>query len=193
LISSGCSGTDSILTTLIDEYNEVGQADSAHQRLQMLARIALAFRHPGRVNPVLDEFRFRRRSVGSPFDLVRVMKARAAVDEGTTKLIPNNGQLTLINTYTVQPDRAEELIEFLARATQETLRYVPGFISANLHRSFDRTKVVNYAQWVDAEATGAARQDSRVAELMRQQLQIAETFNPHAFTLRSSISAASGK
>ena len=67
------------------------------------------------------------------------MKARAAVDEGTSKLVPNNGQLTLINTYTVQPERAEELIEFPTRATQETLRYVPGFISVNLDLSFDRT------------------------------------------------------
>src|SRR5271170_1985963 len=57
-------------------------------------------------------------SAPTPFDLVRVIKARAAADQGKTKLIPNNGQLTLINTYTVKPERAEELIEFLSRATQ---------------------------------------------------------------------------
>jgi quinol monooxygenase YgiN len=129
-------------------------------------------------------------SAPTPFDLVRVIKARAAADEGMTKLIPNNGQLTLINTYEVKPGRAEELIEFLSRATQETLRYVPGFISANLHLSFDRTKIVNYAQWVDAEATAAARQGPKVAELMRQQLQIADSFSPLPFNLRSSVAAA---
>ena len=132
-------------------------------------------------------------SAPTPFDLVRVIKARAAADEGTTKLIPNNGQLTLINTYTVKSERAEELIEFLTRATQETLRYVPGFISASLHLSFDRTKVVNYAQWVDVEATAAARQDPKVADLMRQQMQIAESFNPLPFNLRSSVLAAPAK
>lgn len=132
-------------------------------------------------------------SAPTPFDLVGVIKARAAVNEVATKLIPNNGQLTLINTYTVQPKRAEELIEFLTRATQETLRYIAGFISANLHLSFDRTKIVNYAQWVDAEAIAAARQDPRVAELMRQQLQIADSFNPRPFNLRSSVSAAPTK
>jgi hypothetical protein len=103
----------------------------------------------------------------TPFDLVRVIKARAAADEGMTKLIPNNGQITLINTYAVKPERAEELIEFPSRATQETLPYIPGFISANLHLSFDRSKIVNYAQWIDAEATAVARQDPKVAELMR--------------------------
>jgi quinol monooxygenase YgiN len=127
------------------------------------------------------------------YELLRVMKARAAVDEGTTKLIPNNGQLTLINTYAAKQERAEKLIEFLSRSTQETLRYVPGFISANLHLSLDRTKIVNYAQWVDAEATAAARQDPKVADLMRQQLQIAESFNPLPFVLRSSVAAAPTK
>jgi quinol monooxygenase YgiN len=107
-----------------------------------------------------------------------------------TKLIPNNGQLTLINTYEVKPERDDELIEFLSRATQETLRYIPGFISANLHRSFDGTKIVNYAQWVDAEATAAARQDPKVAERMRQQFQIADSFSPLPFKLRHSVAAA---
>jgi quinol monooxygenase YgiN len=132
-------------------------------------------------------------SAPTPFELLRVMKTRAEVDEGTTKLIPNNGQPTLINTYAAKQERAEELIEFLSRSTQETLRYVPGFISANLHLSFDRTKIVNYAQWVDAEATAAARQDPKVADLMRQQLQIAESFNPLSFILRSSVAAAPTK
>lgn len=110
-----------------------------------------------------------------------------SAEESTTQLIPDNGQLTLINTYNVKPERADELVEFLTHATQETLRYVPGFISAKLHLSFDRTKVVNYAQWTNAEATAAARQDPRVSELMRQQLQIAEDFNPVPFRLRSSL------
>jgi C-6 monooxygenase len=129
-------------------------------------------------------------SAPTPFNLVGIFKARGAGDEDTTKLIPNNGQLTLINTYMVKPERADELIEFLSRSSQQTLRYVPGFISANLHLSLDRTKVVNYAQWVDAEATAAARQDARIGELMRQQLQIVESFTPLPFSLRSSIPAA---
>lgn len=129
-------------------------------------------------------------SAPTPFNLVGIFKARGTSDESTTKLIPNNGQLTLINTYAVKPERADELIEFLSRSSRQTLRYVPGFISANLHLSRDRTKVVNYAQWVDAEATAAARQDAQIGELMRQQLQIAESFTPLPFSLRSSIPAA---
>jgi hypothetical protein len=49
---------------------------------------------------------------------------------------------------------------------------------------------VNYAQSVDAEATAVARQDPKVAELMRQQLQIADNFSPLPCNLRSSVAAA---
>ncbi|HTU47689.1 MAG TPA: hypothetical protein VMF91_21710 [Bryobacteraceae bacterium] len=56
-------------------------------------------------------------SAPTQFDLVRVIKARAAADEGMTKLIANNSQLTRIDTCEVKPGRAEELIEFLSRAT----------------------------------------------------------------------------
>jgi adenine deaminase len=54
---------------------------------------------------------------------------------------------------------------------------VPGFISANLHVNFDRTQVVNYAQWKSSEATAAAREDPKVVALMREQLQIADSFS----------------
>ena len=37
--------------------------------------------------------------------------------------------------------------DFLVRATNEIIRYVPWFVSANLHVNFERTQVVNYAQW----------------------------------------------
>ena len=67
---------------------------------------------------------------------------------GLTMLDPSAGYITIINTYTVAPERAEALLDFLVRATNETIRYVPGFGSANLHVNFDRTQVVNYAQWL---------------------------------------------
>jgi heme-degrading monooxygenase HmoA len=35
----------------------------------------------------------------------------------------------------------------LARATETSVRHMPGFISATLHRSLDGTKVAMYAQW----------------------------------------------
>jgi hypothetical protein len=38
----------------------------------------------------------------------------------------------LINTFFVKPDKAEELVKLLVRATAEIMRHQDGFISANL-------------------------------------------------------------
>ena len=67
--------------------------------------------------------------------------------------------LTLINVFTVDPTKQNELIDVLARATQTSVRKVPGFISARLHRSLDGTKVAMYAQWQSREAYQAMRED----------------------------------
>lgn len=55
--------------------------------------------------------------------------------------------LTLINVFTVEPESQLELTDLLVRATQETMRTLPGFVSASIHRSLDGKRVVNYAQW----------------------------------------------
>jgi hypothetical protein len=68
-----------------------------------------------------------------------------------TTLDPAAGYITIINTYTAAPEPAEALLDLLIRAA-ETVRYVPGFVSANFHINLDRTRVVNYAQWQSREA-----------------------------------------
>jgi quinol monooxygenase YgiN len=118
-----------------------------------------------------------------------IQAAKATRARLTTLLDPRTGELTLINSYTVRHERAEELLDFLTRSTVETIRYVPGFISANLHVDFDHTQVVNYAQWQSSEATAAARENPKVATLMREQLQIADSFAPIPFDLRSCVAA----
>ena len=54
--------------------------------------------------------------------------------------------IALINTFTVAPERADELLAVLQKATDEVMRHVPGFVSANFHRSLDGRYVANYAQ-----------------------------------------------
>lgn len=58
---------------------------------------------------------------------------------------------TLINVFTVEPNRQAELLALLEKVTDEIMCYLPGFISANLHRSLDGRRVVNYAQWQSRE------------------------------------------
>jgi len=59
---------------------------------------------------------------------------------------------TLINVFSVAPDHQQELANVLIEATEHTMRHLPGFISANIHTSFDGRHVVNYAQWRSRDA-----------------------------------------
>jgi hypothetical protein len=66
-----------------------------------------------------------------------------AIETGAmvTTLDPSAGYLTVIHTYAVAPERAEAFLELLVRATEETLRYAPGFVTANFHMNLDRIQV----------------------------------------------------
>lgn len=55
--------------------------------------------------------------------------------------------VTLINSFTVEPDQQDTLVALLERATDEVMRHRPGFVSASIHRGLDGTTVANYAQW----------------------------------------------
>ena len=62
--------------------------------------------------------------------------------------ISNNSKiLTLVNVFTVDPAQQQKLVDTLIEATQKTMKHMPGFISASIHKSFDGAKVINYAQW----------------------------------------------
>jgi len=107
-----------------------------------------------------------------------------------TTLDPRAGYVTIINTYTVSPDRADALLDLIVRATLETIRFVPGFVSANIHVNSDRTQVVNYAQWKSREAIAAARENPDVVARMREAGEIADGFMPVQYELRHSVAAA---
>ena len=92
---------------------------------------------------------------------------------------------TLINVFVVDPDRAGELTDLLRTATEQTMRYVPGFISANLHVSADGTRVVNYAQWESAEHFQAMLADPAARVHMDRCAAIATSFDPHLYTVES--------
>jgi uncharacterized protein YndB with AHSA1/START domain/quinol monooxygenase YgiN len=63
---------------------------------------------------------------------------------------------TLINVFTVAPEKQQQLASMLAKATHQTARDMPGFVSATIHRSTDGTRVANYAQWRRREDLDAA-------------------------------------
>jgi quinol monooxygenase YgiN len=97
----------------------------------------------------------------------------------------NSGYATLINVFTVEPDRASELAALLDIATEKVMRHRPGFRSANIHLSTDRTRVVNYAQWDSAEAYLAMLADPTAQPHMAEAAALATSFDPHLYTVES--------
>jgi quinol monooxygenase YgiN len=57
----------------------------------------------------------------------------------------------LINLFTVDPAKQQELVHLLIKATATSVRQIAGFVSAVLHKSLDGTKVVMYARWRSAD------------------------------------------
>lgn len=92
---------------------------------------------------------------------------------------------TLINVFTVEPEKAAELAGILTSATENVMQHQPGFRSANIHMSTDRTRVVNYAQWDSAQAYAAMLADATAREHMAAAAAIAVGFDPHLYTVES--------
>ena len=92
---------------------------------------------------------------------------------------------TLINVFTVQPGRARELADLLSQATEDVMQHIDGFVSANIHLSTDGTRVVNYAQWRDAEAMQAMQQNPTAREHMVLCAEVADGFEPKLYTVES--------
>ena len=88
---------------------------------------------------------------------------------------------TLINVFTVAPEDQQRLVDVLADATRAVMRKQPGFVSANIHRSLDGTRVTNYAQWRSTEAFETMLQNREAAEHMGEAARIAERFEPHLY------------
>ena len=103
---------------------------------------------------------------------MRISSARPAM----ATISPSRKLVTLINVFTVEPANQQQLLELLARATETSVRHVPGFISASLHRSLDGTKVTVYAQWRTVADYQAMRENPAPLPYLQQALAIAKFY-----------------
>jgi Antibiotic biosynthesis monooxygenase len=92
---------------------------------------------------------------------------------------------TLINVFTVEPDRAKPLADLLSAATDDVMQHLDGFISANIHISTDNSRVVNYAQWATAQALEAMQANLTAREHMIKAADLAISFEPHLYRVES--------
>lgn len=106
-----------------------------------------------------------------------------------TTLDPNSDYIVLINTFTVEPENAEQLMSELSRATETGMRHRPGFVSANLHLSTDKRHIANYAQWRSQADIDAMMNDPAIQQHMQAAASIATAFEPIYYQLRETHTA----
>jgi len=94
-----------------------------------------------------------------------------------TTISKENKVVTLVNVFTVKAENQQRLVDLLIEATEQTMRNLPGFVSANIHKSFDGTRVVNYAQWRSREDFAALKNNAEARPHMDAAAALAE-FDP---------------
>lgn len=98
-----------------------------------------------------------------------------------------NSVVTLINVFTVEPENQRKLADMLVEATEKTMKNIPGFISANIHKSADGVRVTNYAQWRSEEDYATMLKNPEAAAHMKPITEIA-TFDAHTYEVVESVS-----
>lgn len=93
-------------------------------------------------------------------------------------ITPERKLVTLINIFTVQPEKQQELISILNKAGDEVMIHLPGFISATIHRSLDGTRVTNYAQWESMEDFQRMLKNPTAAPHLEAARRLAEKIEP---------------
>jgi quinol monooxygenase YgiN len=107
-----------------------------------------------------------------------------------SNITKGNPVVTLVNVFTVAAENQQRLIDLLIQATEQTMKHLPGFVSASIHRSFDGTKVVNYAQWRSRADFDAMRQNPQAQPHMAAAAALA-AFDPILCEVVESIGTAS--
>ncbi|MGW3470267.1 antibiotic biosynthesis monooxygenase family protein [Saccharopolyspora sp. NPDC000995] len=102
-----------------------------------------------------------------------------------TTIEPGAPVTTLINVFTVAPERQRELVELLDNATEEVMRHLPGFVSANIHAGLDGKHVANYAQWRSEDDFRAMLANPAAQEHMQAAAAVA-TYEPALYRVESS-------
>jgi quinol monooxygenase YgiN len=92
-----------------------------------------------------------------------------------TTIAQDQELVTLINVFKVAPEHQQRLVDLLVDATEEVMCKIPGFISANIHKSLDGTRVTNYAQWRSVEDFKAIFQTPAATAHMPAISEIAES------------------
>ena len=101
-------------------------------------------------------------------------------------LSTDNKLTTVIIIFTVKPEQQQDLIKAI-KEFLEIVKTQPGFVSANLHKSIDGIKVVNYAQWSSMDAFEAFRNNQEVQAKAKKLFEF-DTPDSHVYEIVTSES-----
>lgn len=93
------------------------------------------------------------------------------------------GLCTLINVFTIAPEKQQSLIDVLVDVTDRVICKLPGFISANIHKSVDGERVTNYVQWRRKEDLEAMLRNPEAKEHIAICQQLASHIDFHLYTV----------
>jgi len=103
-----------------------------------------------------------------------------------TTISKDNKVVTLVNVFTVAPENQQRLVEMLVGVTEKTMKQVPGFVSANIHKSLDGVRVANYAQWRSREDFEAMLKNPEAVAHMKPIMEIAK-FDAHLYEVIETV------
>ena len=95
-----------------------------------------------------------------------------------TTIDSNKKICTLINVFSVDPEKHLELFELLKEATENVISGLPGYISANLHISHDKKTITNYAQWASLDDFQNMLRNEEAQIHMKKAGSVATEFKP---------------
>ena len=95
-----------------------------------------------------------------------------------TTIDSSKKRCTLINVFTVEPAKQQELFDSLVAASEKVMSGMPGYISANIHMGDDGKTVTNYAQWATLQDYQKALKVTEVMEHLKQSAGLAIEFKP---------------
>ncbi len=96
---------------------------------------------------------------------------------GTQK---NHQPITQITFIESEPQTQGEVLSLMIERADFMARQ-PGFISINLHRSFDGRRIVNYIQWANPESLHAAHRSPEFRKEWNRFERLTDEIDPHLY------------
>jgi len=108
----------------------------------------------------------------------------------STIITANSNLCTLINVFTVSAERQQELVDVLVEVTEQIIKDLPGFVSANIHKSIDGVRVTNYVQWESQAALQNMLDNPEAGKHIAKCREIAEHIDFHLYTVEHCTTTA---